>query len=147
MSVTSSLYITVSGVSSVCELLTVLQKCGWTWRNPANRIEFVPPHDGDAFDWVDESMTDAEFFAMLRKKEELHETAAAELYHAGDDVGVTLLTEDAAHFAFMLNCNRVKRTDSHRMGATDVNWYIAEIVWKLQEQGVTVQALQFEEIG
>ncbi len=144
MSLQVSLDLGIHGVSSLWDLLTALKRCGWSWCNSEGKVEYLPLHDEDRCDWQIRVMDDAAVMDLVVQKEALHEPVGIHLF-TKENIGVSLSAENVHTVVFLLSINRVTLGDSHRIGMTDVNWYMKHLVGKLVEHGVTVESIEFSE--
>ena len=144
MSVTASLDIELEKNVSPRTLICLFSEIGWDYIDKRGEVFYLPLGDQD-YDWQSEKISRAVFNNVVEKKTKNCETIGVSLFWKDSEIGVTLLIFQEKSFTVMISINRKTLSENSSSFSTDVNWYLQEIVVKLQAKGLPINGYTFSD--
>lgn len=123
-----SMEIKFSNIYDVVEILKNFKKSGWSICDCKGKVSYLPIGDNDDYNWQDSYLSDADFYNIVRIKQQNEEVIGIILFWKDSDTGITVLflNNNSIIVSFSINRRKIDMNDSRSM--TDVNWYIDHIV-------------------
>ena len=98
------------------------------WRIVANnKIHYLPLGDKDVFNWQKDTISESDFFEIVRKKEQENEIIGITMTWATSQIGIDLLIYNNYQLNIGLNTNR-QHLNIRNLKVTDINWYLEKIL-------------------
>lgn len=125
------------------DIVDLFQKIGWKLFNRDGEVNYLPLGVQDSSDWEIHNLSNSEIKTIIKNKELRQETIGITLYHEQSDAGIDFLARKSSEISLFLDINRkILGSGSN----TDVNWYIKNIIQKLEDAECIISCYEFREI-
>ena len=128
----------------ITDVIMLFKEIGWNYFDLERTVEYLPIGDIDDFDWQKEHLSELEILNVINHKQDKLEQVGINLYLQNSEVGVTLLAKETKKIIIDLCINR-QTLDSTRESITDIGWYFANMIQKLQKRGCPIDYIKFED--
>ena len=129
---------------NIFDIVTKLNRIGWSCYNADGLVEYLPLNDNDCFDWQAEPLTEEEVRWLIETKQGKAEKIGINFFHKYSEHGFSFLADSTKNILLSFNINRKRLPDDDNQ-RTDVGWYVENIIQKLQEENCLVACYRFEE--
>lgn len=126
------------------DVIMLFKEIGWSCYDIERNVEYLPIGDIDDFDWQKKRLSELEVVNVINNKQDKLEQVGINLYYQNTEVGVTLLAKETKNIVIGLCINR-QTLDGTRESITDISWYFANMIQKLEKRGCPVDCIKFED--
>ncbi len=114
------------------QVVQLFDQHGWTWRDTAGQVFYLPLHDVDEYSWQLQPFTDEDLFSLIGLKQQAGEVVGLSMYWQDSGVGADFVFFAPDQLSLHLMINRQQLPNS-RM--TDFSWYLPRILPVLDAAG------------
>lgn len=131
--------------SSVC-IINCFLKFGWSLYSSQNKIIYTDLGDSDDFDFLNERITESEYFRIVTQKELSEEVIAFSLFYEEDHcryrINVLIMPDRAVVISPDDETRKMLIPD---LNILDTNWYFRQILSPLLNADILIETYSFQQ--
>lgn len=124
MSVSATLDIHFSLPVQPLQVLQLFAQHGWTWRDAAGQVFYLPLHDVDEYNWQLQPLPDEQLFSLIALKQQAGEVVGLSMCWLDSGIGADFLFFEPTCLSLKLMINRQQLPNSCM---TDFAWYLPRV--------------------
>lgn len=129
---------------TTADIIKYYLEAGWSLYSENNQIIYTVVGDNDDFDILANSISEAEYFDIVKQKEKNKEIIAFSLFYLEENYRYRIDIQISPEFEVIISPDdATKRMLNSNLNILDVNWYLCRVLPPLTNKDILVESYTF----